>query len=99
MATELIAGRLVEISEHDGFSLARSAADAISRAAEGSVRDALSLLDQLRAFASDQVDDEAVATVLGVPRFQVMVDLVSALADGDAAAGLQILRRELCEWA
>ena len=95
VATELIASRLVEISEHDGFSLARSAADTISRAAEGSVRDALSLLDQLRAFASDQVDDEAVATVLGVPRFQVMVDLVSALAEGDAAAGLQILRREL----
>ncbi len=95
VATELIANRLVEISEHDGFSLARSAADAISRAAGGSVRDALSLLDQLRAFASDRVDDEAVATVLGVPRFQVMVDLVSALAGGDGAAGLQILRGEL----
>jgi DNA polymerase-3 subunit gamma/tau len=95
VATELIVSRLLEIAEHDGFSLRRSAADAIARAAEGSVRDALSLLDQLRAFASDQVDDEAVATVLGVPRLQVMVDLMSALAAGDAAAGLGVLRGEL----
>ena len=93
--SELIASRLVEIADHDGFSLERSAAEAVARAAEGSVRDALSLLDQLRAFASDRVDDEAVAAVLGVPRFEVMVELVEALAAGAAGPGLAIVRREL----
>jgi len=95
VAADLITARLLEIAEHDGFTLGRSAAETIARSAEGSVRDALSLLDQLRAFASDQVDDEAVATVLGVPRFEVMVDLVSALAAGRGAGALEILGREL----
>jgi DNA polymerase-3 subunit gamma/tau len=93
--SELVAARLLAIAEHDGFTLERSAAESVARAAEGSVRDALSLLDQLRAFASDRVDDEAVAAVLGVPRFEVMVELVEALADGAAGAGLAIVRREL----
>jgi DNA polymerase-3 subunit gamma/tau len=95
VAADIITARLVEIADHDGFRLDRSAAETIARAAEGSVRDALSLLDQLRAFASDQVDDEAVATVLGVPRFEVMVDLLAALAAGEGATALEILRREL----
>ena len=95
VATERIASRLLEIAGHDGFALTASAAETVARAADGSVRDALSLLDQLRAFAADRVDDEAVASVLGVPRFEVMVELVEALADGKAAAGLAVLRREL----
>jgi DNA polymerase III subunit gamma/tau len=95
VSTERIASRLLEIAAHDAFALTASAADTIARAADGSVRDALSLLDQLRAFAADRVDDEAVASVLGVPRFEVMVGLVEALADGKAAAGLAVLRREL----
>lgn len=93
--SELIATRLLEIADHDGFSLDRSAAETVARAAEGSVRDALSLLDQLRAFASDRVDDEAVASVLGVPRFEVMVELVEALAAGAVGPGLAIVRGEL----
>jgi DNA polymerase-3 subunit gamma/tau len=92
---EQICGRILAIAEDEGFEVARSAADTISRAAEGSVRDALSLLDQLRAFSGDRIDDEAVATVLGVPRFEVMVGLIEALSRGDAAAGLEILRTEL----
>ena len=95
VATERIAAHLLAIAKHDSFSLAASAAETIARSADGSVRDALSLLDQLRAFAADRVDDEAVAAVLGVPRFEVMVELVKALAEGSAAAGLAMLRREL----
>jgi DNA polymerase-3 subunit gamma/tau len=95
VSTERIASHLLSIAGHDGFALAASAAESIARSADGSVRDALSLLDQLRAFSSDRVDDEAVASVLGVPRFELMVELVEALAGGKAAAGIAVLRREL----
>ncbi len=95
VAADLIAARLLQIAEHDGFSLERSAAETIARAAEGSVRDALSLLDQLRAFAADRVDDEAVAAVLGVPRFEAMVELVAALAGGETTRGLELVRHQL----
>ena len=95
VAADLITARLLQIAEHDGFSLERSAAETIARAAEGSVRDALSLLDQLRAFAADRVDDGAVAAILGVPRFEAMVELVAALAGGETKRGMELVRHQL----
>ena len=95
VSTDLIRGRLQAIAESDGFSLSPSAAVAIAGAAEGSVRDALSLLDQLRAFAADEVDDTAVAAVLGVPPLEVTAQLLNALASGRLAEGLGGLRQQL----
>ena len=92
---DLIRERLEKIAEAEGFSLTTSAAAAIAGAAEGSVRDALSLLDQLRAFTADAVDDEAVATVLGVPPLEVTTRLIEVLAAGETAAGLGLLRERL----
>ena len=94
---ELIRGRLEEIAASEGFSLSASAAAAIAAAAEGSVRDALSLLDQLRAFASDDVDDEAVSVVLGVPPLEVTARTVEALGSGRAGDALAMLRDQLAE--
>ena len=95
VGSELIRGRLEEIASREEFTLTPSAAASIASAAEGSVRDALSLLDQLRAFASDNVDDEAVASVLGVPPMEVTVKLVEALAAGRVAEGLALVRDQL----
>ena len=89
VGSELIRGRLEEIAASESFTLTPSAA------AEGSVRDALSLLDQLRAFASDNVDDEAVASVLGVPPMEVTVQLLEALAAGRVGEGLALVRDQL----
>ncbi len=95
VGSELIRARLEEIAAREGFTLTPSAASSIASAAEGSVRDALSLLDQLRAFASDNVNDEAVASVLGVPPMEVTVQLVEALAAGRVADGLALMREQL----
>lgn len=95
VGSELIRARLEEIASREEFTLTPSAAASIASAAEGSVRDALSLLDQLRAFASDEVDDEAVASVLGVPPMEVTVQLVEALAGGRVAEGLALVRDQL----
>jgi DNA polymerase-3 subunit gamma/tau len=95
VAHDLIARRLSLIAEQEGFTIAAGAAAAIARAAEGSVRDALSLLDQLRAFSGDAIDEAAVATVLGVPPIEQIASLIQELAAGDAAAALKRLRQEL----
>ncbi|MDX2438306.1 MAG: DNA polymerase III subunit gamma/tau [Acidobacteriota bacterium] len=95
VGTDLIRDRLEEIASAESFSLTPSAAAAIAGAAEGSVRDALSLLDQLRAFTADEVDDEAVAKVLGVPPLEVTARLIEILAAGETAAGLAGLREQL----
>jgi len=92
---EKIVTRLLEIAEEEKFELSRDAASMVARAAQGSVRDALSMIDQMRGFSADAIDADAVAEVLGVPRFEVVIDLISALAGGDAMTGLGMLRSEL----
>lgn len=92
---ERIAAHLKEIASTEGFELSADAAGMVARAAQGSIRDGLSLLDQLRAFSGDQISASAVEEVLGVPRFESVLALLAALSEGDAAAGLHILRAEL----
>jgi DNA polymerase-3 subunit gamma/tau len=95
VAADLIRTRLQEIAAAEGFRLAPSAAAAIAGAADGSVRDALSLLDQLRAFSAGEVDDDAVAAILGVPPLQMTTGLVAALAEGRVRDGLGLIREQL----
>jgi len=95
VSNERIARHLKEIADREGFELSPDAASMVARAAQGSIRDGLSLLDQLRAFSGERVDSEAVEAVLGVPRFESILALLGALANGDAGGGLQILRAEM----
>lgn len=92
---EKIVLHLLEIAAEEKFELSRDAAAMVARAAQGSVRDALSMVDQMRGFSADTIDADAVAEVLGVPRFEVVIDLISALASGDGMTGLGMLRSEL----
>ena len=92
---ELIARHLLEVAGRERFELDPEAARAIARAAEGSVRDALSLTDQLRAFSGDRIGPEDVAAVLGVPPAERVVALVEAVVEGDAPALLGGVRAEL----
>jgi len=95
VSSRLITAHLAAISQREGFGLTAEAAAAIARAAEGSVRDALSLVDQLRAFSGDEIDGQAVAEVLGMPRGEQVARLLELLAGGQAAAALALLREEL----
>jgi DNA polymerase-3 subunit gamma/tau len=65
---------------HDDLSVA-----ALAREAAGSMRDAMSLLDQVIAFSGDKLSGEDVARVLGVPNRTVLHDLAAGLVAGDAA--------------
>jgi len=95
LSNEAIRSHLEAIADREGFQLSSGAAGTIASAAQGSVRDALSLVDQLRAFAADSIDDEAVAAVLGVPSFEVTAELVHALTAGRVADALATIRTEL----
>lgn len=91
---DTICERLGDIAVAEGFTLAPGAARLLARAAEGSLRDALSLLDRVRAFAGDGVGEAEVAEVLGLPPQDVLLSLWGALEAGDAAAALELLREE-----
>ncbi len=88
-----IVGRLVYIVEQEGLEAEPEALEYIARQGSGSMRDAISLLDQLTAYSSETISLELVRTVLGAVTPQSVTELVEALIDRDVAAGLDIINR------
>ncbi|MCC8391327.1 DNA polymerase III subunit gamma/tau [Paraburkholderia sp. MMS20-SJTR3] len=62
----------------------------LARAADGSMRDALSLTDQAIAYSANQVSEEAVRGMLGALDQSYLIRLLDALAQGDGAAVLAV---------
>ena len=88
--TRLIAEHLQKVCRTEKVTADGDAVFRIARAAAGSMRDGLSLLDQLLA-AGDRVTDEEVIRILGTPPDERMTSIVGAIADGNAAAALEEL--------
>jgi len=93
LSLEQLAEHLVTVAKAEGVELAPSAAHAIARQAEGSARDALSLLDQASVLGDATVDDDVIAALLGAPRAEVQHELADAVAVGDAKAAFEIVHR------
>ena len=92
------AGLLVEhfqrISDLEGVKAETDALGMIARAAEGSVRDGLSLLDQAIAYGTDQVRADDVQSMLGLSDRARIIDLFEAVMRGDAAAAMDELEAQ-----
>lgn len=86
MPPDLIAQRLQEILQQEQICFESEALALIARAAQGSVRDALSLLDQAIAHGGGQVQTVAVHEMLGSIEREVLLSLLQALAQQDAPA-------------
>jgi len=84
---------LQKVAASEGVTLDDSAAHAIARHAEGSARDALSLLDQAGVLGGQKVDDAAIEALLGAPRSEVQVELADAVAVGDARTTFEVVNR------
>jgi DNA polymerase-3 subunit gamma/tau len=84
---------LQKVAASEGVTLDDSAAHAIARHAEGSARDALSLLDQAGVLGGLKVDDAAIQALLGAPRGEVQVELADSVAVGDARSAFEIVNR------
>ena len=78
-----IADRLRYVLEQEQLSFEASALPLLAAAAQGSLRDALSLLDQALAFGGGEVRQEPVRAMLGTLERSALLDLVRALAKGD----------------
>ncbi|MDQ0396285.1 DNA polymerase III subunit gamma/tau [Labrys monachus] len=88
----LLARHLAAICEKEGVAIDAEALAMIARAAEGSVRDSLSLLDQAIAHGGGSIDAESVRAMLGLADRSRVIDLFEAVMRGDAAAALDELR-------
>jgi DNA polymerase-3 subunit gamma/tau len=80
-----IADRLAQIAAAEQVEAEPAALRAIARAAEGSMRDALSLLDQVLAFGAGRVREEETRALLGTLDRRHVEAMLEALADGDGA--------------
>jgi DNA polymerase-3 subunit gamma/tau len=85
LTPRLIQDRLKYICEAEGIDAESSALSMIARAADGSMRDALSLLDQAIAYCGGKVEMAPVATMLGTIDREHVSRLIGLLASGDAA--------------
>ena len=77
-----------KIAEAEGVAIAPAALGLIARAADGSVRDGLSLLDQAIALGGERIEEEAVRDMLGIADRSLVWDLLAAVMRGDAAGAL-----------
>ncbi len=87
--TARIQARLQEITSGEGVDAEPAALSLLAREAEGSMRDALSLLDQALAFNAERLEASEVARLLGVADRQLLLQISGALLGGDAAAALR----------
>jgi DNA polymerase-3 subunit gamma/tau len=89
--TRQIAGHLANICKAEGVEADDDALFRVARAAAGSMRDGLSLMDQLLAGSAGRVTDEQVVRVLGTPGDERTMEIAKAVANSDAAAALTAL--------
>ena len=86
-----IAERIKFIAKEENLKIADGAIAVIARMAEGSMRDALSLLEQARAYCGDNIPDKEVRELLGVVPEDALNDLVEAIAAGSADRALGLV--------
>jgi len=86
-----IAERIKFIGKEENLTIADGAVAVIARMAEGSMRDALSLLEQARAYCGDNIPDKEVRELLGVVPEDALNELVVAIAAGSADRALGLV--------
>jgi DNA polymerase III subunit gamma/tau len=92
-----IGDRLREIAGKEGLQAEPGALAVMARAAEGSLRDALSLLEQARSYCGENITDAQVRELLGVVPEETLETLVNAIEAGSAEGVLNLVHRLLAE--
>jgi DNA polymerase-3 subunit gamma/tau len=87
----LIAAHLAKIAGLEQIEMGAGAADAIARGAEGGLRDAESMLDQLVAFCGGRIDREDVLGIFGFTAPETVSQMSAAILARDASAALGVL--------
>lgn len=95
ISAKTVAERLRFVATEEGMQVPDEALMLLARAGEGSMRDSLSALDQVRAFAGDEMTVDDVVTVLGLVGRDLVLDMLEATVDEDAAAAFALVERAI----
>lgn len=91
MPMDLIIGHLTFLLKKESIEFEEPALKLIARAADGSMRDALSLLDQAIAFSGQNITETAIKDMLGTVSHEPLLDLLRAISNNDGAKLLQLV--------
>ena len=93
IGVKAIAEQLTAIAAAEQIAIGGDAVMLIARAGDGSMRDAQSAFDQVIAFAGTTISAEDVATVLGLVRRDLLLEMANAVAEENGAAVFQLVDR------
>ena len=92
--TETIAKHLLHIAKEESIALDETAAWAIAKGADGGMRDAQSMLDQLVSFCGDSINEANVLDVFGFTSREKVAALTQTLLARDNPAALSLIQKE-----
>jgi len=92
-----IKSHLQKIAKAEGFEIEEKALDLIGRSAEGAMRDAISLLDQLVSFSGHKIVYDDVVTLLGTADEALLFGFGDVVASGDTGKVLELVRKGMEE--
>lgn len=92
-----IADQIEKIANEEHLSIESGAVAVLARAAEGSLRDGLSLLEQAIAYSGDKITDAQVRELLGVVAESVLDELIAAIEAQSAERALQLVHRLIAD--
>jgi DNA polymerase III subunit gamma/tau len=90
----LIASHLLHIARLEGIDLQPEAAQAIARAADGGMRDAQSMLDQLVAFCGERIEEQHVTEVFGLTSIQTIADLAGRILRQETGPAIGLVNQQ-----
>jgi len=93
LSTAEVSARLREVAAEEGLGISETSLVALARAGEGSLRDALTLLDQVIAVGGTEVGDREVAQILDLIDPELVLAIGAACIDRDPAAALAACSR------
>ena len=89
----LITEQLEKITRKEGIEISKSGLTVIAREAEGSMRDAESLLDQVTSFRGSKIEDKDILDILGIVDRELIFEASGAIIQGSAERCIEIVER------
>ena len=92
--SEIIADHLLHIASLEGVNLSREAAFAVAKVADGGMRDAQSMLDQLVSFCGDHIEEQQVLHIFGITSRETVASALSMILNKELPKLLHLLHEQ-----
>lgn len=92
-----IVRQLKRICDEENIAYEEGAFSYIAMEADGSLRDAESILDQIIAYCGDHITEKDVINIIGIVEREILYGLIKSILDGDLKKGLELIDHTLSE--